>query len=222
MFRSAWLRNTCLSATFCPNLCLGFEAPAFHFLPRKAFMASKMWHLPLEPAPRSATYLASTHPSIFVPSIPTSTPTSPLDLSTPSTTTSTTSPIPPPQPLHQVDPLHTSIFHLTSIHYTTSTGNMVMTRWTPELHEEILVAFAKAGALSGSQTAAVMAELHGAGHTFTESALKYVMFLHPAPRTPFLVRANTVRIGTVPLFCLSSHCQSPPTAQHPLSGSGGL
>lgn len=46
--------------------------------------------------------------------------------------------------------------------------------WTPQVHEDILVAFVTASKLSTSQLSDVMKVLAAQGYTFTESALKCV------------------------------------------------
>lgn len=62
---------------------------------------------------------------------------------------------------------------------------MGKTTWTPELHEEILLAFVKVGCITGIQYAAVLSDLHANGHTFSESALKYAPSRHDTYPYPF-------------------------------------
>jgi hypothetical protein len=46
--------------------------------------------------------------------------------------------------------------------------------WCPQTHEDILLAIVEHMKLAPEDWAQVMANLHGRGYTFTESALKYV------------------------------------------------
>lgn len=65
-------------------------------------------------------------------------------------------------------------------------------RWTPEVHEDILIGLCSAVKLSTSQWNDLMEFLHGRQYHFTESALKcvclcmHVMQLHFLPVNPYL------------------------------------
>lgn len=45
-------------------------------------------------------------------------------------------------------------------------------KWTPEVHEDILLAYVKVSKLTPLQMGEVMTELTAKGYTFTEGALK--------------------------------------------------
>ncbi|CAJ2510972.1 Uu.00g065970.m01.CDS01 [Anthostomella pinea] len=52
-------------------------------------------------------------------------------------------------------------------------SNRTLMDWTPEVHEDILIAYQKTLKPNPAQLATIVASLHEMGYTFTGSALKY-------------------------------------------------
>lgn len=75
-------------------------------------------------------------------------------------------------------------------------------KWSPQVHEDILIAMFYNLSLSSEQWTKVMADLSEMGYTFTESALRYVFFLGQSPFT------LTTRIDLQSAFNTTATCAS--------------